>query len=109
MPRACPHCGTPFEPGQRGAVGEKCARCYQWARRHPGQPIPPRGGPRVAIVGPVRMSFGCPVLLREMMDELQVPEGERSKYIRQALEERLVRDMAERARAAGFSADEDTT
>ncbi len=102
----CPHCGVPYESCRRGAVKDKCARCYQWSRAHPGEPIPPRGGPRVAVVGPGRVSFGCPSLLLELMDELGVETGQRSTYIRQAVEERLVRDTAARARLAGFSREE---
>jgi len=94
----CPHCGVPYEPNRRGAVKSACARCYQWSRAHPGQPIPPRGAPRSPPLG--RVSFACPQLLLEMMDGLGVALGARSTYIRQALEERLVRDTAARDRAA---------
>ena len=101
----CPHCSAPYEPCRRGAVKDKCARCYQWSRQHPGEPIPPRGAPRVAIVGPGRVSFGCPPVLLEMMDALGIEVGQRSTYIRQALEERLVRETAARAQAAAATAD----
>jgi hypothetical protein len=62
----------------------------------------------VPVVAP-RISFACPVLLLEMMAEMGVGEGERSGYIRRAVEEQLTRDTAARARAAGFSRGGDRT
>lgn len=102
----CPHCGVEFTPCSGGAVRDKCARCYGWARRHPGRPIPPRGQPRSRISGPLRVSFCMTLDLKRQLDEHAA--GNLSAYIRQAVEERLARDNAGRARAAGFTPAEES-
>lgn len=101
----CPHCEADYEPCQDGAVRDKCARCYQWTRRHPGRPIPPRGAKRSPIAGPLRVSFAMTAELRERLKECAGANV--SAYIREAVEQRLARDTAARARAAGFTAEED--
>lgn len=101
----CPHCEAAYAPCQKGAVREMCARCYGWARRHPGRPIPARGEARSPIVGPLRVSFALTLELKKLLDEHAA--GNLSAYIREAVEERLARDNAARARAGGFVAAEE--
>lgn len=102
----CPHCDADYEPNRKGAVRDKCARCYQWSNRHPGEPIPPRGQARTPITGPLRMSFALSLELKALVREAAGP-GKESAYVREAVEEKLAREATARARDAGITVEED--
>src|SRR3990167_11150976 len=78
----CRNCGTEYRRAGSGAARGYCARCYQYARRHGGQPQSPEA--TGAAKKPTRANI---VVDADDLKEFQLVHGRRSlsRFVRAAM------------------------